>query len=344
MAERLTIVGGGLAGLTLGIGLRQRGVPVTIWESGRYPRPRVCGEFISGDGQGALARLGLLPGLRELGIWTASSAAFYSGKGLLASGTLPAPALCVSRQVLDTWLAERFEALGGELRVEARWNGGFGAGVVRASGRRIEPAGTGWRWFGLKIHAQGVALESDLEMHLVPGGYVGLCRLPGDEVNVCGLFRSRTPVPDLAQRWLDWLGGAPGSQLRTRLAGARFDPASQCSVAGLHWAPHRAGERVECCLGDALTLIPPVTGNGMSMAFEAAELGVAPLTAYSRAERSWAEARRTLAEDCDRRFASRLRWAGGLQWALFQPVVRRLLALEPVRLGWLWPTLFRQTR
>jgi len=46
----ITIVGGGLAGLTLGIGLRQRGVPVTIWEAGKYPRHRVCGEFISGNG------------------------------------------------------------------------------------------------------------------------------------------------------------------------------------------------------------------------------------------------------------------------------------------------------
>ena len=50
----ITIVGGGLAGLTLGIGLRQRGVPVTIWEAGRYPRHRVCGEFISGNGQAVL--------------------------------------------------------------------------------------------------------------------------------------------------------------------------------------------------------------------------------------------------------------------------------------------------
>jgi 2-polyprenyl-6-methoxyphenol hydroxylase-like FAD-dependent oxidoreductase len=42
----ITIVGGGLAGLTLGIGLRRRGVPTTLWEAGHYPRHRVCGEFI----------------------------------------------------------------------------------------------------------------------------------------------------------------------------------------------------------------------------------------------------------------------------------------------------------
>ena len=60
MPEQITIVGGGLAGLTLGIGLLQRGVPVTVWEAGRYPRHRVCGEFISGRGSASLARLGLL--------------------------------------------------------------------------------------------------------------------------------------------------------------------------------------------------------------------------------------------------------------------------------------------
>ena len=63
----ITIVGGGLAGLTLGIGLRQQGVPVTVWEAGQYPRHRVCGEFISGCGQNVLARLGLLESFRHAG-------------------------------------------------------------------------------------------------------------------------------------------------------------------------------------------------------------------------------------------------------------------------------------
>ena len=54
LLKPITIVGGGLAGLTLGIGLRQRGVPVKILEAGSYPRQRVCGEFISGNGQAVL--------------------------------------------------------------------------------------------------------------------------------------------------------------------------------------------------------------------------------------------------------------------------------------------------
>ena len=48
MAERVSFVGGGVARLTLGIGLRPRSVQVTVWEAGRYPNPRVCDAFIRG--------------------------------------------------------------------------------------------------------------------------------------------------------------------------------------------------------------------------------------------------------------------------------------------------------
>jgi len=277
MYERLTIVGGGLAGLTLGIGLRQLGVPVTVWEAGRYPRHRVCGEFISGRGQASLARLGLLEGLVNTGVGSAMSAAFFAGKAMIAARPLPEAALCVSRFLLDEWLAQEFRRLGGELRAGARWTGEFGSGIVRAAGRRAEPVADGWRLFGLKVHARGVALDADLEMHFLPAGYVGLCRLPGGLVNICGLFRSAAPVPDLAQRWHEWLGGPSDSALHSRLAGAQFHEDSFCSVAGLGLHPKRAAERPEWCVGDSLTMIPPMTGNGMSMASQSGELAIEPL-------------------------------------------------------------------
>src|SRR2546427_12926265 len=93
----ITIVGGGLAGLTLGIGLRQRGIPVTIWEAGHYPRHRVCGEFIVGRGQDVLARLGLSKVFFQTGAITARTAAFFLGRTRCPVRTLTPPALCLSR-------------------------------------------------------------------------------------------------------------------------------------------------------------------------------------------------------------------------------------------------------
>ena len=344
MANPITIVGGGLAGLTLGIGLRQRGVLVTVWEASRYPRHRVCGEFISGAGQRSLARLGLLNGLQNAGAGSAVSAAFFAGKARIPTRRLPEAALCISRFVLDEWLAREFQRLGGELRLGVRWSGEFKTGIVRASGRRAEPVADGWRLFGLKVHACGVSLDADLEMHFVPSGYVGLCRLAGGDVNVCGLFRSETTVPDLAQRWRDWLGGPAGSMLHSRLSGARYEEASFCSVAGLCLRPQRATQRNECCIGDALTMIPPVTGNGMSMAFESGELAIEPLVKFSRDDLTWTQAQQEIASACDHRFSARLRWASWLQQALFHPTARSALLFLATRSERLWRGLFERTR
>src|SRR5712671_5453190 len=128
--KHITIIGGGLAGLTLGIGLRLGKVPVTILEAGCYPRHRVCGEFISGRGQDALARLGLRERLVEAGGVPARTAAFFVGKAQSPVRPLPAAALCLSRFDLDALLARHFCELGGELRERERWReDGPGEGV-----------------------------------------------------------------------------------------------------------------------------------------------------------------------------------------------------------------------
>ena len=344
MSKPIIIVGGGLSGLTLGIGLRQRGVPVIVYEAGHYPRHRVCGEFISGSGQRSLARLGLLDDLNKIGACSAVYAAFFNGKTKIAARQLPEPAVCLSRFVLDEWLAHKFQQLGGELHSGVRWNDTFLPGIVRASGRRMEPVTNGWRLFGLKVHARGVSMDADLEMHFVPAGYVGLCRLTGGDVNICGLFRSETTVPNLAQRWRDWLSGPVGSTLHSRLMTAQYEEASFSSVAGLCLRPQRAVERKECCVGDALTMIPPVTGNGMSMAFESGEHAIEPLAKYSQNHLSWDETQGLIAAACDQQFNARLRWASWLQQALFNPKTRASLLFFAAHSDWLWRGLFTRTR
>lgn len=344
--KAITVIGGGLAGLTLGIGLRQRGVPVAIWEVGDYPRHRVCGEFISGRGLEVLCRLGLARILEGSGARWAHTARFAGGRTPSITRQLPKPALCLSRFILDALLAEQFQRRGGELRLGARWpmagDTPAEVGVVYASGRRLRAVEDGWRWFGLKAHAREVALEADLEMHFSPGGYVGLTRLNRDEVNVCGLFRRRLHSREGASGPWELLRGPVDSLLRERLAHTVFDASSFCAVAGLSLRPQRASG--ECRIGDALTMIAPVTGNGMSMAFEAAELAAAPLEAYSRGQIAWAEARGRIARSCDRAFRRRLAWARWLQGLLFIPAfqnhgIRWVLRSEP-----LWRLLFERTR
>lgn len=340
----ITIVGGGLAGLALGIGLRQRDIPVKLFEAGKYPRHRVCGEFISGAGQQSLARLGLQEKLFRAGAQVAKTALFISGNIISEPKNLPEEALSISRFALDNLLAQEFCELGGELHSGSRWTGKFDEGIVRATGRRGQNTVGGWRFFGLKVHAQNVALAADLEMYFVPNGYVGVCQLSGGEVNICGLFRSRTTLPDLSAHWRDWLKGPPGSMLATRLASARFDENSFCSVAGLSFEPQKASAQTECSIGDSITMIPPVTGNGMSMAFESAEFASEPLANYSAGKISWDDAKKIIALRCDDAFSQRLTWAGFLERGLFRPGLRHFSLLLASRVPGFWSAFFTRTR
>jgi menaquinone-9 beta-reductase len=344
--KRITIVGGGLAGLALGLLLRQREVPVTLFDAGRYPRHRVCGEFISGRGAEVLNRLNVLsPNQVRL----ATTAAFFSSKQCMGERTLPAPALCVSRYALDRCLAARFQELGGELIANERWAGEEREAVVLANGRRRHAAVDGWRWFGLKAHFRDVALQADLEMHLSPNAYVGLCRLPDDVVNACGLFRvperrheanESARLPEAGA--LTVLRGVPGTKLHARLGGAGVDHRSVCSVAGLSLRPEPVSATA-CRIGDAFTMIPPITGNGMSMAFESAALACGALVSYARNERSWAETTSAIAAQLQGEFSRRLSWASFLQRVLFSrasiPATRACFAVEP-----LWRASFAITR
>jgi len=343
--KSITIIGGGLAGLTLGLGLRQLGVAVTICEAGRYPRHRVCGEFISGCGQLTLARLGLRALLDQAGAVPAHTTAFYSATRASVPRSLPSPALCLSRFKLDAALAKQFRDLGGELREDQRAPlADLGEGLVRATGRRAEAEPGGARWFGLKVHARNVSLTADLEMHVSPRGYVGLCRLDDGEVNVCGLFRKKVNDGDGLKNSRELLRGQPGSALRERLADAVFDDDSFCSVAGLCLSPRQAVTRAEISVGDAITMIPPVTGNGMSMAFESAELAVAPLAAWSRGEASWGDVRRQIAQSCDAAFARRLLWAKWLQRLILAPALQTPLVVLAARCDGFWQLAFDRTR
>ena len=213
--RRVTVVGGGLAGLTLGIGLRQRGIPVVVREAGHYPRHRVCGEFISGRGQDVLARLGLREPFYQAGAVQARTAAFFIGNARSPERLLTPPALCLSRFRMDALLAEQFRRAGGELHEGDRCeDDGFEEGLVRARGRRAQAEEGGWRWYGLKVHARNVHLSADLEMHGGRDSYVGVSQVEDGETNVCGLFRRKVSAHEHVQPWREALRGTPGSALR----------------------------------------------------------------------------------------------------------------------------------
>lgn len=314
------IVGGGLAGLALGLGLRRAGADVTIFEAGTYPRHRVCGEFISGLGATTTARLGLAPLLADAGRLSEVEW-FFRGRPTRRH-RLPAPALALSRYALDARLAEAFTAAGGRLLTATRLpTSDAPEGRIFCTGRRraVSP------WLGLKLHARGLRLGSDLELQLGDDAYVGLCPVEDGRVNVCGLFRRRAGLTAQRETVLTAYLRASGlGDLAARVEAAEVCTESCSAVAGVAF-DRGATSAGRMSLGDSFALIPPFTGNGMAMALQGAERALDPLLAWSRGEARWEETLREVGERLRRRFSRRLAAAEMLHPFLYQPARQRWL-------------------
>jgi flavin-dependent dehydrogenase len=339
----IEIVGGGLAGLSLGLALRRAGIPVTLFEAGGYPRHRVCGEFITGLDRPTIERLQLGPVLADA-LRPCELAWFVNGKPTRAH-MLPSPAYAISRHRLDARLADAFVSAGGDLRTGARVVDPCPQpGRVLATGRRPGRGGG----VGLKMHVRGLALRRELELHLGRDCYVGLARIEDDRVNVCGLFRRR-PVGELgsaavrrdanrADVLLHYLNACGLSALADRMARAEIDDDSFSAVAGLRYGQEtNDGPGIQ--LGDAGAMTPPFTGNGMAMAFQSAALAADPLIAYAGGHVTWDNVCRSVRRALRARFHVRLRWANALHpfflRARRQPWLRvasesRLLPFRPL--------------
>jgi 2-polyprenyl-6-methoxyphenol hydroxylase-like FAD-dependent oxidoreductase len=326
MGREIRIIGGGLAGLTLGILLRRESVPVEIWEAGSFPRHRVCGEFISGRGIQILRSLEITGLPEPLGAF-AQTARFYDRDVASPVLNLPDPALSIDRSQLDFLLAREFLRLGGVLHDNRRWTGSLTAeGTVRATGRRVHK-GKDSAWIGVKAHATEVQLDSDLELHFSNRGYVGLSRLPHRErtFNVCALFRydGELRVTRDADHLAESFTRGMGAPLVRLLERAKFIPETFSAVAGLSLSRTQVGSSAECRIGDSICMIPPLTGNGMSIALETAALSAPYLAAFSQERISWLRTLESTSQSCNSLLRNRLSAAGFLQGLSSHPVGRR---------------------
>jgi flavin-dependent dehydrogenase len=300
--------------------LQRHGVPVVLRDAGRYPRHRVCGEFIAGLAPSTVSRLGLAPILADA-LQHREVAWFLPGEPVRLQ-RLPEPALGISRHVLDVRIADAFVAAGGTLETGVRVTDlAPRPGRVFATGRRRGPPA----WIGLKVHVRSLELARELELHLGEQSSVGLAQIENGEVNVCGLFRRRPLASRGSSILISYLNAAGLEVVAQRIAGAEHAEESFCAVAGLDF-----DRRVEPAdvirLGDACAMIPPFTGNGMAMAFQSAEAALDPLLAYAGGQQTWKETCRDTHASLRRRFRLRLASAQLLHPFLLEPRRQRCLA------------------
>jgi flavin-dependent dehydrogenase len=357
------VIGAGVAGSSVSAALAAQGWDVLLIERDRFPRHKVCGEFLSPEAQGSLAVLGLHAAVAAQTPQALTQARLTTPSGATVQIDLPDTAWGLSRYTLDATLAQAAEARGVE-----RWSGlsvrsvqlhgehfqvylqdearqpVIARAVLAACGRhtgnglppRPRALPRDAQAVGVKAHYVGVTMPAQVELYLFPGGYAGVNAVEGGRVNVC-LLASYAAFAQAGRQSAALLGAAAtwNPALGERLAGATLLAPTIMAVAPVDpFRPAQPWDRVPC-LGDTATMIPPLCGDGMAMALRSAEL-CAPLAhdflqgtlTYDR----WA-ARYTRQWHAE--FDQRLRVGRLLQRLLDQPLAAEWL----IRLGGRLPLL-----
>ena len=276
MSFDLAIIGGGPAGTAAAITAARCGARVLLLERGRFPRHKVCGEFISPEGLALLAGLGLgdlvrrAPRIAHARIFAATS---------VAEAALSPAAASISRYELDHALWRLASEAGADCRqqVEVRAIRGPGpfalstsaddftaCAVVNASGRwsnlrrRRLARPDREKWVGWKAYFREADSPLSVDLYFFEGGYCGVQPLGDGHVNACAMVRAAAA---------DSIGDV--LTLHRRLA-ERSQAWQQVSdtvaTSPLVFAPPAAEEDGVLFAGDAAGFIDPFVGDGISLA------------------------------------------------------------------------------
>src|SRR5438067_5923013 len=305
---QIVIVGGGPAGSSLAFALAGRGVPVTVLDRARFPRPKPCAEYLSPQASRVLADMGVLDAVERSGAAQLAGMVIRAPDGTRVVGEFAGCSvkgfrdrgLSVRREVLDAIVLAAARDAGATVREDARVvdvtrdASGRVRGVRMANGdeimadlvvgadglrsvvaRRLELARSA-RWprrYALVTRYRDVGEIGECgEMHVERGGYVGIADVGGGLTTVALVVpghRAKAMASGREQFLDAWLTARP--QLAERFTHAtRVSPV--VATGPFASRARRAWAPGAALVGDAADFFDPFTGEGIYAALRGGEM------------------------------------------------------------------------
>lgn len=338
----LIIGGAGPAGSACAIATARAGARVLLLEKDRFPRHKVCGEFVSGE---ALQLLEWLLGEKafrdrpEIG-----QARIFSGRRPV-SFPLDPPARSIPRFDLDAALLDAARQAGVQVQEEASVRevvetAGFkvktknatfaGRAVVNASGRWSQltqhmPGKNESKWIGIKAHFHEADPPPSVDLYFFEGGYCGLQPVSDNTVNVCAMVEA-----GVARSLEDVF--CTQEQLRKR--SRRWKPLfSAITTSALYFRRPQTDSNGMLLAGDAAAFIDPFAGDGISLALHSGALAAESLVPFFRGQMTLEQAKQNYHAAYVDRFAPAFRNAARVRRMLSAPLPIRSVLIRAAGLG-----------
>ncbi len=333
----LMVAGAGPAGSACAITAARAGVRVLLLEKDKFPRHKVCGEFVSSESLRLLESLlgGHLLENRQFDARPEiTSARIFLDHKSVSLPVAPA-ARSIPRFDLDAALLESARRSGVHAQegvtvrgVDQREVAGLSIFEIRTAGKTFTaravvnttgrwsqltqfPAAGKAKWIGLKAHFTEAAPPNSVDLYFFPGGYCGVQPVARDTVNACAMVQAGA-----AHSLEEVFASHPELWRRSRDWEARF-PA--ITTSQLYFRPPETEDRGMTLAGDAAGFIDPFAGDGISLALHSGTLAAESLVPFFAGKRSLAKSQQQYRTAYFKRFAPAFRNAARLRMLLSAP-------------------------
>ena len=337
------IAGGGLAGLALAIQLARSGYSVALLEKETYPYHKVCGEYVSLESWNFLEDLGLPLSDWNLPIIQQLLVSAPNGRSILHG--LPLGGFGISRYKLDSAMADIARAAGVDLRESVKVtdmrfersaftvrtnDGTLTSKIACAAYGKRSNLDIKWHrpftqkksnrlnnYIGVKYHIRADFPADLIGLHNFRDGYCGVSRIEDEKCCLCyitaarNLRESANSIPDMEKGVL-----RRNPHLEKIFSTANFLFPQPVTISQISYERRSRVEEHVLFIGDAAGMIPPLAGNGMSMALHGSKIAYQSIDAFLKGDLARHEMEQEYTDRWNRQFGRRIRVGRFLQ-ALF---------------------------